>query len=143
MLDGRLPPSILLREIMKDLNFNEIDEIVEWAYKNPNVSEIASLAKAVDRAASKGDGIAKDIIANSAMELVEACKTVSMRAGVNEVGYTGGVFKSALFREKFVSFARERGLNALMLRRKPEIGAIAIGLKELNYSIELVDRLMM
>jgi len=30
--------------------------------KNPNVSEIASLAKAVDRAASKGDGIARTLL---------------------------------------------------------------------------------
>ena len=93
--DGRIEKSLLEDLVFK--KFDDIDNLIDWAYKKPvEVERIASLAPLVEKAAQREDKAACEILKKTAFELSLGVKAVGQRLGLFDKPFkivlTGSVF---------------------------------------------------
>ncbi len=92
-------------------------------------SRVARLAPLVDRAAEEGDRVALGILHGAAHSLALLAASVRgqlwPRGGEVDVAYIGGVFESALLRERFRALVEmNEGVRVIAPRRGPAEGAL-------------------
>jgi N-acetylglucosamine kinase len=97
-LDGRGPPTSLTRSLKHRFGVSSVKEIQNTIYtKNWRVTEIASLAPLVSRAA-KSDNVCRDILKEAGMSLAELVTVTAKRLGMARTAFpvvtVGGNFKS-------------------------------------------------
>lgn len=106
--DNSIEKSELSMAIMKEFNWNNVDEIVEFVYSSSK-DEIAKVAPIVSKFAESGDNFAKGILEKEAIALAKTTQNVYEKLGFEKcsIGLVGGVVrKSKIMREAF-----ERCLN--------------------------------
>lgn len=79
--DGRGQATQLTRSFLKHLRIGTADDLLTWAYKPQQCSDIASLAPIVFQTADQGDEIANSIVQCAVDELVGSIQAVSRRSG--------------------------------------------------------------
>lgn len=100
--DGRgKKPKILTKLILDKLKLKEVEEIMDWIYRDQvPVREIAALAPLVFEAYKKGDKVTLILIKKLIYEMVLDIKTVATKVDLLneefEIGLVGGVFKERL-----------------------------------------------
>lgn len=106
--DNSINKSDLSIAIMKEFNWNTVDEIVEFVYSSSK-DEIAKVAPIVSKFAEAGDNFAKGILEKEAVSLAKTTQNVYNKLGFEKcsIGLVGGVLrKSKIMRKAF-----ERCLN--------------------------------
>lgn len=141
--DGRGSSTLLTNYVKQYLNLSKIDEIMERLYvEKMSVTEIASLAPLVVKAAEKGDKIALNILNLATRELALAATTVIKKLGMEqenfEVGTIGGVFKSG----NIITSPLSREISKVAPKAqittpkfKPAMGAIFLALERLGVKV--------
>ncbi|BBG24743.1 BadF/BadG/BcrA/BcrD ATPase family protein [Sulfuracidifex tepidarius] len=140
MIDGRLPKTALLEMTLKQINANDVDDIVKWSYhEGHRVKEIASLAVVVHNAARDGDEIANTILKRNAEELAISSSQMSKRLGVNLVYLKGGMFESCIYFNYFRSFLENCNVRAVKSKVNAAFGALLLAAKEVSLKIDIDD----
>jgi len=139
--DGSGPPTALTDEISKALKLNEIGEVVDYfGWEYGLVSCVASLAPLVDRVASTGDKVAREIVTTEANVLArdtyQLAKKLMRDRGVRKIRLVlvGGMFRSQLFRETFISTLLKRTpkMQVILPQWKSVVGALIFSFERLN-----------
>ncbi|EWG07446.1 MAG: BadF/BadG/BcrA/BcrD type ATPase [Candidatus Aramenus sulfurataquae] len=131
MLDGRMEMTKMGEMLLKEMKIRDLDDLIKWAYhEGHKVNEIAGLAKVVDRAASEGDAIAKEIIYNAAKELSSITIYASRKISERKAYLSGGIFSSELYLKYFIDFLSEAGIEGKLSRMPAEYGAVLLAFKE-------------
>lgn len=105
--DLDLPWSTLTKDMLKALNFKEIDQIKGFIYSKSK-AEVASLAPVVVNAAKAGDEIATNILKTAGIELARITEMVYKKLdikGVTHIGLKGSIItKIDLVKESFKKY---------------------------------------
>ncbi len=133
MLEGREEMTRLGKMLLEELRIRDLDDLIKWAYhEGHKVNEIAGLARAVDKAASEGDPVAREIIYNAAKELSSIAIYASKKISERKVYLSGGLFSSELYLNLFNEFLRRAGIEGVPSRVPAEYGAVLLAFKEAN-----------
>ena len=135
--DGRGEKTLLSRTILQELNLNEIQDLVRWAYgESFSKDKISALAKTVGNTAKMGDRVSIDILAEEAEEAVISVTAVADKIGFKDKDFdlvlVGGLFKC---KEYFMDILmnRLRGnfpkIKFIPLIENPVEGAIKIAIE--------------
>jgi len=105
--DGRGKKTLLSKTVIKDLELNNIYELLKWAYNDSFFkNRVASVARTVCRTAEKGDIISKKILKEAAMEVVNSISTVAEKLNFKkrkfDLVFVGNVFKCEKFFKSIV-----------------------------------------
>lgn len=101
--DNSIEKSNLSQTIMKEFNWNSVDEIVGFVYSSSK-DEIAKVAPVVSKLAEAGDNFARGILEKEAIALAKTTQNVYEKLGFEKcsIGLVGGVLrKSRIMREYF------------------------------------------
>lgn len=101
--DNSIEKSNLSQAIMKEFNWNSVDEIVGFVYSSSK-DEIAKVAPVVSKLAEAGDNFARGILEKEAIALAKTTQNVYEKLGFEKcsIGLVGGVLrKSKIMREYF------------------------------------------
>ena len=107
--DGYGEPTILKDMIADEFSLDTPEKIVSYVYSNDK-SAVAAFSPLVDKAFSKGDTVATQIIRSNAESLAQLVKAVASRLGFSScnVALLGGLMEhQTALREEFVSFMAE------------------------------------
>jgi len=132
--DGRGEKTLLSKTILEELNLNEIQDLIKWAYSGlfPK-DKISALAETVGNTAKMGDRVSIGILAEEAEEAVISVITVAGKLGFKDKDFdlvlVGGLFKcKEYFRDIFINRLRENfpKIKFIPLVGNPVEGAIKI-----------------
>ena len=103
--EGWGPPTVLHDMLLSETGAKDANDLLHRFYTTDFPRpKIASYSKIVDRAASQGDPIARNIVLNAAQQLATTTSAVRSQIFTQgepvTVAYIGGVFKSALLLER-------------------------------------------
>lgn len=101
--DNSIEKSDLSKAIMREFNWNSVDEIVEFVYSSTK-DEIARIAPIVSKFAEEGDNYARGILEKEATALAKTTQNLYEKLGFEKcsIGLVGGVLKkSRIMREIF------------------------------------------
>jgi N-acetylglucosamine kinase-like BadF-type ATPase len=127
--DGRGEKSILEKMVLEKAKSGNIRNLVNVIYKNPEKSMVAAYAPLAEKAALKGDKIAREILSAAANEYILGIRAVSKRAGLRrfKIAMIGGVFNAKHVLEKVKSeFPEAR----FFIVKDSSIGAANLAMKE-------------
>jgi len=137
MMDGIEKRTLLYDKVLSKINVRDLDELVLWAYESScKIDLIASIAIAVDEAAKEGDENAIEILRSGAEALASQAVFLANRINTETVYLKGGMFKSQIYKNFFISYLSECGLKGDVGKREPEFGAVILGYKEAGCDIK-------
>lgn len=134
--DNSLEKSDLSLAIMKEFNWNSVDDIVEFVYSSSK-DEVAKVAPIVSKFAEAGDSFSIGILEKEAIALAKTTQNVYEKLGFEKcsIGLVGGVVrKSKIMRETFEKCLNEH-INVIDFIDESVSaakGAYYINLKERN-----------
>ncbi len=135
--DGRGEPTRLLDAILAFWGLREPSDLIARVYRSGlKNADIAALANVVVHQASAGDAVARQLITNAAMALVDALNAVARALQLESVtiplALTGGLLLNAsLLRAEVLRAAHRRGLDfqPVTLVHDPVRGAVRLALQ--------------
>lgn len=140
MLDGRRPPSQLVRTLGAAFGVNDAEEMRRLVDSEPfGKFQIAGFARHVSAAADAGDPLARDILAQAGRDLAlcagAAIRQLGMTNAEFPLGTVGSVFKSQPwitdpFREGIAQIAPHAQFRAPL--HTPEVGAAILAQRRLD-----------
>lgn len=141
-LDGRW--TTLGKRVLRALNLNEPDELIDWVRDAPK-DDVAALAPEVFASSAKRDSIASDILTGASSSLAKdavcCAKGLAAKGGVVEFVFAGSVLlKQRGFAKQVEAKIRERWPSAVCAPLKLESVRGAIELARSNASAEGVGR---
>lgn len=108
--DYKLPYSNLSISILKYLNINEAEQIVEFVYSKTK-DEIAAIASVVSEEAEKGSEAARNILVTEGVSLAKTTECVYKKLNFDScsIGLVGGAIrKSKILRNAFEEYLKQR-----------------------------------
>ncbi len=139
-IDGMGPKTLLTNLIFKKLKIRNGGNLIRKIYQPEAVKIIASISPLVDKAAERGDKVAKDILLKAAKDLALAgnqnIKKLNLKNKKFPVVLAGGVFKSKTVLDQVKKEIKKFAPKVEFIRPKPEpvIGAIKLAIEQIkNY----------
>ena len=136
--DGRGPETSLEKALYEHFRISSPEAIVRELYDREYPRHhVATFAVEVEKAAQRGDSVARKVLADAAGELVLAAKTVAGRLRLEESAYdvvlSGGTFRAIPSLEASVKTAlSSRHARVARLEEEPAMGAVQLALEELE-----------
>lgn len=135
-LEGRSKQNSLVLSVLKELNVNDLEELLSSIYgsKNP-ISKLSSLASIVLKQAEEGDEVARRIVDHSIDSLISCVESVVRRSSFSSkpipVVLSGGLFKNEYYSSLFLSKLKEKisDVEPKILKLEPAIGALILAFK--------------
>lgn len=128
--EGWGPSTSLHSRLMEATNVNNANDLLHKLYtvEYPR-HRIAELSKVVDQAAAEGDQVAVEILNGAAQQLATYAGAVRAqlfaKGETSMASFVGGVFRSALVRERFQSLvALSDGVSVVVPKFGPAAGAL-------------------
>jgi len=131
-LDGRREDFELRKFIFKKLRIKKEIDLYKNFYCEDFVTRVALISKFVDEFSKRGDRFSKEILIEAAKEVSKMAISVIKKLNFEREGFpvvfTGGMFKSKIFRGKVEREIKKIAKRAkfILLRKKPVIGAIKL-----------------
>jgi N-acetylglucosamine kinase-like BadF-type ATPase len=137
--DKRGKKTLLTHAILKDLNLNNIQDLINWCYNIPFSSErFAALTKTVCSAAELGDKVSikllKDETKEALLSISVVAKKLKLTSRQFDIVYIGSVFRcEKYFKQVLTDKLKEKfpKINFAHLKDKPVSGAIKMAIKNL------------
>ena len=136
----RGPSTTLTERLLDHFGVSKPEDLVRVVYHGKlRPQDIAALAVHVQNAASAGDGMAQDILAEGAVELAASARSVMIRLRLQEAPFTfvlaGGIFHAvpwlaALLTAKLSELAPQGRVSRL--EDAPALGAVRLAIDELR-----------
>jgi N-acetylglucosamine kinase-like BadF-type ATPase len=133
-LDGRRKDFRLKNFILKKLKIKRENEIYKKFYSQDFVEKVASISKFVDEFSKRGDKFSKEILTEAAKEVskmaISVVKELNFEKEEFPIVFTGGMFKSKIFRERIEKEIKKAAKKAkfILLKKKPVIGAVKLAM---------------
>ncbi len=137
-LDGRGPNTLLTNLIFKNLKIKEEGELIQKIYKQKAIENIISLSPLVDKAAKKGDKLAKNLLIKAGQELALAGNQVIKKLNFEKVEFpivlAGGTFNSKIVLETVKKEIKKIAPRVEFIRpkKKPVFGAVKLAIEEIK-----------
>lgn len=133
--DGRGPRTRLTAVIRRALAVPEIRALTDRPEILDDKNHIAALAPLIERAAKRGDRVARDILRDTAVRAAELLQAVATRAGLGgrfSVVEVGGLFRAPFYRAVFRRSVKHilPSARCVRLRQPPVIGALALARRQ-------------
>jgi N-acetylglucosamine kinase-like BadF-type ATPase len=138
VLDGRRKDFGLRKFIFKKLKIKKEIDLYKNFYCEDFVTKVASISKFVDQFSKRGDRFSKEILTEAAKEVskmaISVIKELNFEKEEFPVVFTGGMFKSKIFREKIEKEIKKvaKKTKFILLRKKPVIGAVKLAIEKLK-----------
>lgn len=137
--DGRGRKTLLSETILRDLNLNNITDLIGWCYNMPFSSErFAALTKTVCKTAELGDKVSIKLLSEEVKEALASISIVAKKLKLTDrefdIVYVGSVFRcEKYFRKVLTDKLKEKFPKIIFvpLNDKPVSGAIKMALKNL------------
>lgn len=137
--DKRGTKTLLTHTILKELNIEDVQGLIDWCYNIPFSSErFAALTKTVCVTAELGDKLSIKLLKDEAMEALLSISVVAKKLKLKsrqfDIIYVGSVFRcEKYFRQVLTEKLKERfpKINFAPLKDKPVSGAIKMAIKNL------------
>lgn len=137
--DGRGRKTLLSETILRDLNLNNITDLIGWCYNIPFSSErFAALTKTVCKTAELGDKVSIKLLSEEVKEALASISIVAKKLKLTDrefdIVYVGSVFRcEKYFRKVLTDKLKEKFPKIIFvpLNDKPVSGAIKMALKNL------------
>ncbi|MDD3519753.1 MAG: BadF/BadG/BcrA/BcrD ATPase family protein [Actinomycetota bacterium] len=134
--DKRGKETILKQHILKKLNLENIEDLIEWAYIDTFFCEkIAALAQNVCDCANLGDKVSIKILSNAVNEAYIAITTVATQLGFKnkdfDIVFVGSLFRCEKYFKDLLCDKLKKvfdGINFIKLNDKPVAGAVKLAL---------------
>ncbi|MHB1376184.1 MAG: N-acetylglucosamine kinase [Candidatus Humimicrobiaceae bacterium] len=137
--DKRGKKTLLTHSILKDLNLENIQDLIDWCYNIPFSSErFAALTKTVCSSAELGDKISIKLLKDEAKEALISISVVAKKLKLAnrqfDIVYVGSVFRcEKYFKQVLTDKLKEKfpKINFVPLKDIPVSGAIKMAIKNL------------
>jgi N-acetylglucosamine kinase-like BadF-type ATPase len=135
ILDGRRKDFELRKFIFKKLKIKKEIDLYKNFYCEDFVTRVASISKFVDEFSKKGDRFSKEILIEAAKEVskmaILVIKKLNFKKEKFPVVFTGGMFKSEIFREEIEKEIKKFApkANFILLNKEPVIGAVKLAIE--------------
>jgi len=137
--DKRGKKTLLTNSILKDLNLDNIQDLIDWCYNIPFSSErFAALTKTVCSSAELGDKISIKLLKDEAKEALISISVVAKKLKLTsrqfDIVYVGSVFRcEKYFKQVLTDGLKEKfpKINFAPLKDIPVSGAIKMAIKNL------------
>ena len=143
--EGWGPPTALREMLLAETGSADMNEALHRFY-TPDFPRprVAMIAKAVDRIAESGDGVAARVLESAAHQLAELASAVRLQLfepGEDaRVAYIGGVFHSTRVRERFRTLVELDPANRVMRpAHGPAAGALLEAYREAGIDVSLSE----
>jgi len=137
-LDGRKPKTLITKLLFDEWGLKNQDDLLNKIYLNYSVRQISLISKIVDKAADKGDKIAKSIMEEAVKELVMSATTVinklNFQKQIFPMVLVGGMFDSKITSQVFIKEVKKIAEKAKFLKPKedPVIGAVKLAIEQIK-----------
>jgi N-acetylglucosamine kinase-like BadF-type ATPase len=134
-LDGRRKDFELRKFIFKKLRIKKEIDLYKNFYCEDFVTRVASISKFVDEFSKKEDRFSKEILIEAAKEVSKMAISVIKKLNLEKekflVVFTGGMFKSKIFREEIEKEIKKFApkANFILLNKEPVIGAVKLAIE--------------
>lgn len=137
--DNRGKKTLLTHSILKELNLDDIQGLIDWCYNIPFSSErFAALTKTVCSSAELGDKISIKLLRDEAKEALASISVVAKKLKLSrkqfDIVYVGSVFRcEKYFKQVLTEKLKEKfpKINFSPLKDIPVSGAIKMAIKNL------------
>ncbi len=138
--DGRGEKTILTEMIRNYLKISNVEEVVPMIYSGTlTMADVSNLAKLVFEAGRKKDRIANIILTEAGKELgllaYAVIKRLKFKGKNIDIGLIGGIFKEKEYLLKSIRSVIPYNINFKEPRFPPVVGALLMGLKNINEEI--------
>ena len=137
-IDNMGPKTLLTNFIFKKLKIKKEGDLIRKIYQSETVKIIASLAPLVNKAAKKGDKVAKEILIQAAKDLaiaaIQNIKKLNLENKKFPVVLAGGAFKSKIVLDRVKREIKKFAPKAYFIQPKiePVTGAIKLALEQIS-----------
>ena len=137
-LDGRGEKILITRLLFRELKIKNKQKFIERIYLGNTQETIRSFSILVDKAAKKGDKVAKDIMREAGKELALSANTVIKKLNFQKVKFPlvliGSMFKSKIVLDTVKKEIKKNAPKVKFIRSKvePAIGAVRLALEIFN-----------
>ena len=138
--EGRERESLLLEGLKSRFGISSASDVINLVYveKIPR-NELASFSTHFLNAVSRGDEVARKILESNISELIDCVLYLRKKLSVSKISYSGGMFRSKIYREFFESMLRREGLSLTESVTSPTVGGLLIALRELGMNEKIRD----
>jgi N-acetylglucosamine kinase-like BadF-type ATPase len=137
-LDDRRPKTLITKLLFNEWGLKNQDDLLNKIYLNYSIRQISLISKIVDKAANKGDKIAKSIMEETVKELAISAITVIKKLSFQKQKFpivlVGGIFNSKTFKKEVKKIAKK--IKFLKPKNSPVIGAVKLAIGNLKFEIE-------
>ena len=137
-MDERGKKTLIMRLILKEWKLKRKEDLLKIVYSKDSIRQISLISKIVDKAANKGDKIAKSIMEEAGKELALSAKTVIKKLSFQKQKFpivlVGGMFDSKIASRIFIKEVKKiaRKADFIHNKKRPVIGAIKLAIEQLN-----------
>jgi N-acetylglucosamine kinase-like BadF-type ATPase len=126
--DGRGRKTLLEKMVMKKARIKNIRDIVNVMPESTGKKDVASYAPLAEKAAKKGDAVAKKILSAAADEYVLGIRAVAKRTGLKrfDVALVGSVFNVKLLLNRIKNRIKAR----VFIVKEPALGAAKLAMRK-------------
>ena len=137
-LDGRGPKTLLTKLIFQSFKLKNKEDLIELIYSKNPVEIIPYFSIIADKAAKKGDKIAREIMKESGKELLLSANTVIKKLNFQKKRFplvmVGGMFKSGIILDIVKKGVRKLAPRAefILPKKEPVTGAVKLAIESLK-----------
>jgi N-acetylglucosamine kinase-like BadF-type ATPase len=137
-LDGRGPKTLITKTLFKEWKIKNKTDLLNKVYLNFSIRQISLISKLVDKAADRGDKVARDIMIKAGKELTQSAITVIKKLNFQNEKFpivlVGGMFDSKTVSHFFKREVKKIAKKTQFLRAKvgPVIGAVKLAIEQLT-----------
>lgn len=137
-LDGRRPKTLIIGLLFKEWGLKNKYDLLDKIYLNYSTRQISLISKIVDKAANKGDKIAKSIMEEAGKELAISAITVIKKLSFQKQKFpivlVGGMFDSKIVSKTFIKEVKKIAKKTEFIhnKKRPVIGAIKLAVEQLT-----------
>lgn len=141
-VDGRGPKTLITKILFKEWKIKNKNDLLNKVYLNFSIRQISLISKLVDKAANKGDEVAKDVMTKAGKELAQSAITAIKKLNFQNEKFpivlVGGMFDSKTASQFFKKEVKKVAPEIQFLRPKidPVVGAVKLAIEQLAINKE-------
>ncbi len=132
------PTAAFVAEIMKAIGGNQLDDLIEWTYRDFSTGKIASLVPHIVKLAESGDEVAHELLLTAAVSLRSGALLTLNRLGMDPQSASmfplGSLFRIPIIRNRFEGIGEEDQFQLKEPRNDAAYGAALLA-KGIDQSI--------
>jgi N-acetylglucosamine kinase-like BadF-type ATPase len=137
-LDDRGPKTLLTKLTFKEFNLKKKEDLIDFIYAKNATGSVPLLSVICEKASTKGDKIAKEIMTEVGQELISSLRPVIKKLGFKSSAFplvlVGSVFKSKTVLDEFKKETKKIAPKAKIIlpQKEPVMGAVKLAIEKIS-----------